>query len=246
MIYKQCYLPTVGYPLPATVIPPEKLNKNQRSTITTFIAKMGYPRSLPRAIAYAPKERGGIGLHLCGTDQGLHKVLQLLKHTRTQTSIGQVYHIVIQHYQLMSGLSRSVLQDTRPIPWSNALWIDTLRQFLHSIEGQINLRNPWVPIRRRINDRHIMDDILGLQLPRQQAIQLQSVRLFLHVSVLSEITDHTGLRLLPAAINRPNPCYHYERSNHNNSTLIWPHQPNPGPLVWHHWREMLSWLYLDQ
>jgi len=148
VIYKQCYLPTVGYPLPATVIPPEKLNKNQRAATTVFLTKMGFPRSFPRAIAYASKDRGGIGLHLCGTDQGLHKVLQLIKHTRTRTSIGQVYNIVTQHYQLMAGLSHLILQDTRPIPWSTALWYDNLCQFLHSIQGQIIIQNPWIPTRR--------------------------------------------------------------------------------------------------
>jgi len=128
---------------------------------------MGFPRSFPRAIAYASKDRGGIGLHLCGTDQGLHKVLQLIKHTRTRTSIGQVYNIVTQHYQLMAGLSHLILQDTRPIPWSTALWYDNLHQFLHSIQGQIIIQNPWIPTQQRKNDRHIMDDILGLKLSRQ-------------------------------------------------------------------------------
>jgi len=61
-----------------------------------------------------------------------------------------------------------------------------------------------------------MDDILGLQLPHQHAIQLQSVRLFLRVSVLSEITDHTGLRLLPAAIRVSSTEY-----NQNNPKTPW-------------------------
>jgi len=48
-----------------------------------------------------------------------------------------LYWIVLQHYQLLSGLPTLILENTRSIPWSNAPWIDTVRQFLHAINGQI-------------------------------------------------------------------------------------------------------------
>jgi len=47
VIYRQCYLPVVMYPLPASVIPPDKLHDAQCSTTTAFLAKMGYPRTFP-------------------------------------------------------------------------------------------------------------------------------------------------------------------------------------------------------
>jgi len=47
VIYKQCYLPMVGYPLPATIIPPAKLNKNQQAATTIFLTKMGSPKLSP-------------------------------------------------------------------------------------------------------------------------------------------------------------------------------------------------------
>jgi len=90
-----------------------------------------------------------------------------------------------------------------------------------------------------------MDDILGLKLSQQHNIQLQSVQLFLQVSVLSEITHHTGLTLLPTATTRPNPRYRHDHSEHNSSTLQWPQQTLPGPTAWKRWSEMITWLYLD-
>jgi len=206
---------------------------------------MGYPRSFPRVVAYAPKDYGGVGLRLFGTEQGLHKILQIIKHIRTNTSIGKVYGIVIQNYQLMSGLSQPVLQDTRTLPWSNAPWIDTTRQFLHTTQSAVLLNNPWITTTRRQHDRHIMDDILGLNLPKQHAIQLQSVRLYLRVTVLSEITDASGLSLLPTTFKRPNPRYNEMRDDTTSSTLRWPNQPSPGPNAWKRWKEIISWLYLD-
>jgi len=54
LIYKQCYLPTLGYPLLATVIPPTKVNKHQGLTTTTFLTKMDtlahFPLLMPQRI----------------------------------------------------------------------------------------------------------------------------------------------------------------------------------------------------
>jgi len=84
-----------------------------------------------------------VGLRLFGTKQGLHTILQLIKHIHTKTTIVQVYGIVLQHYQIMSSLSQLVLQETRRLPWSNAPWINTTRQFLQFIQSQVLLYNPW-------------------------------------------------------------------------------------------------------
>jgi len=144
-VYHQCYLPTVGYPLPATFMQPHRLHKLQSPATAIFLTKMGFTCTFPRAITYASPDCGGIGFLQLGNEQGLQKCLQLIKHLRTNTGIGAVYHIVLQHYQLLLGFPRSILEDTKPIPWSNAPWIDMVQQFLHSINGQILLHQPWLP-----------------------------------------------------------------------------------------------------
>ena len=97
---------------------------------------------------------------------------------------------------------------------------------------------------RRLNDRHIMDDILGLNLHKSQTIQLQSVRLYLQITVLSEISDHSGTHILPAQLIRPNPRYITNQTDNSGSTLQWPTQPSPGPAAWKRWKDIISWLYL--
>jgi len=90
VIYKQCYLPTVSYPLPATSIPAAKPYNAQGKVTSLFLTKLGYPQSFPWAIAYANTDHGRIGLHHLGDEQGLQKILQLvLKHLCTKTGIGQ-------------------------------------------------------------------------------------------------------------------------------------------------------------
>jgi len=91
---------------------------------------MGYPRTFPCAAAYyAPKTHGGIGLCHLGAKQGTQKILQILKHLRAKTTIGTVYQVLIDQYQLNSGFSEPILKTTTAITWSQAYWIDTLRAY---------------------------------------------------------------------------------------------------------------------
>jgi len=145
VIYKQCYLPTISYPLPATTMPPNKLYQLQSPATSVFLTKLGYPHTFPHNVTYAASNQGGIGLQHLGHKQGVQKCLQILKHLCAKTTIGQVYVITLNHYQLTSRLSQLILKDTQLLPWSMACWVDQLRAFLHTIKGQIHLSNPWHP-----------------------------------------------------------------------------------------------------
>jgi len=47
VVYLQCYLPTLSYPLPATSIPPLKLYRIQGKATAIFMSRMGYPQTFP-------------------------------------------------------------------------------------------------------------------------------------------------------------------------------------------------------
>jgi len=244
-IYKQCYLPTISYPLPATSIPAQKLRKLQSPATSIFLTKMGYPCTFLRAVAYAASDCGGIGFHHLGHEQGVQKCMQLIKHVRSKTSTGTVISVTLQHYQLMSGLSHSILQDTRPLPWSAMPWTDTLCSFLHTINDQIILEDPWSVQSRQYGDRFIMEDVLAYHLPKAQAIQIQSVRLYLRISLLSEIVDHRGTHVITAMLYLA-PCAHHDQHYcQNASTLQWPQQNMPSPLAWKQWHNFISCQYLQ-
>jgi len=103
-IYKQNYLPTVSYPLPATHIPSQHLYEAQSSATTVFLMKLGYPRTFPRSVVYASTSRGGLGFQHLGHEQGVQKCIQLVKQIRANTSMGQISKIIVEHYQLMAGI----------------------------------------------------------------------------------------------------------------------------------------------
>jgi len=89
-----------------------------------------------------------------------------------------------------------------------------------------------------------MEDVLALNLPHTKAIKFQSVRLYLHVSVLSKIMNHCGTHLLPNALQYARPALHNPYQSRSGSQLLWPVQPAPGPTAWNTWKEILSVMYL--
>jgi len=94
--------------------PRQKLYKLQRPATSSFLSKMGFPRTFPQAVVYVASNHGGLAFRHLGCEQGVQKCLQVLKHLRTATSTGKAYHIILQHYQLVSGLPQPILQDTQP------------------------------------------------------------------------------------------------------------------------------------
>jgi len=116
VIYHQCYLPVVTSPLPAAVIPTDKLDEAQQSITTAFLTKMGFPCTFLSAVAYAPKAEGGVGLLHLSAEQGMQKVLQILNHLHAHTTTGTIYCSLISHYQLQTRFCQLVLENTTPIP----------------------------------------------------------------------------------------------------------------------------------
>jgi len=53
LVYLQCYLPTVSYPLPATSMPTKQLLQFQGGATAAILSKMGYPQTFPQVAAYA-------------------------------------------------------------------------------------------------------------------------------------------------------------------------------------------------
>jgi len=51
-----------------------------------------------------------------------------------------------------------------------------------------------------MHDHHIMANLLAYNLPTNQLIQINSIRLYLKVNLLSKIVDHTRQQILPKTL----------------------------------------------
>ncbi len=113
-------------------MPPDQIQKVTKQVTTAFLLEMGYPRTFPQAVMYAPVMSGGIGFRHLGIKQGVQKIMQLIKQIRANTTTGTMLLVLIKHYQLNAGLGQPVLEDTWPIVWSEASWTNHLQAFLQN------------------------------------------------------------------------------------------------------------------
>jgi len=130
------------------------------------------------------------------------------------------------------------------VPWSTAPWMDSLHRYLQHIKWKIVLANPWKLRPQQQNDVEIMEDIWELHLPKAKALQINSVQTYLKITFLSEITDHSGLTLLPQALSPQKPNNSFFHSKPNQSTLSWPTQLCcPWKITGKQWQEVILWMY---
>jgi len=203
IIYKQCYLPIVSYPLPATNIPPELLHCHQTKATTAFLAKMGYHHTMPRAVVYAPKEIGGLGFRHLSYEQGVPQTLQTIKHLQGNSTNGSLFLLAINTYQLQAGFSCLILKDTQPCPWIPDGWLSSLQQFLHTTNSQIILDKPWTLPSWRHRDRYLMEDISTCNLSTRELQLIHNIRVYLWVTMLSKIGNHSSTHILQQFLHMP-------------------------------------------
>jgi len=97
----------------------------------------------------------------------------------------------------------------------------------------IDIRYPaWTVPPLRQNDRYLMDDLADQGLPRAHLEKLNACRMFLQVTTLAEITDHTGSTLLSQALTSYRQPLPAGLKHISQSTLRWPcihpHQQRAG------------------
>jgi len=145
--------------------------------------------------------------------------------------------ILIWLYQLWVGLSTPILIDTCPCPWVPDHWLTWLWHSMHNYQFQIQYQAWTIPPLCQ-NDKHIMDILALAQLPTHQLEQINTCKMFLQVTTLAEITDHTGTMLLPQAFIAS--CNHPPKGLQliSQSLLEWPTVHNPSISCWKLWTKL--------
>jgi hypothetical protein len=78
--------------------------------------------------------------------QGEGQIIQFLKFWRTKTDTGKLLRVAIAWLQLHTGVGFSLLDNvTTVVPHLAARWLPSLRMFLASINGTIQLDQTYVP-----------------------------------------------------------------------------------------------------
>jgi len=202
---------------------------------------MGYHRSLPRCMVFAPRAMGGIGLCHLQHEMEAQQILLLLCHLWTATPLGKAIETIVRYYQIWSGLKLLILRDTHQCSWIPDCWLSWIWRTLHESNIQI-LHDTWnfPPIRQY--NHHIMDILLQFNYTMVQLWQLNACRMYLQVTTLVEITDHTGTQLLPQALPDTNP---QQSPLHeiSQSLLQWPEIHCPTAKCWKFWTSTIKKIF---
>jgi len=164
-------------------------------------------------------------------------VIQFLKHKCANTTTGKILDILIGHAQLSSGLPQPILEDTRPILWNTAPWLQNMQEFLHQIDGQIIINNTWTPLLCRTGDLFIMEELMKIPLKQPQYEILNNIRISLKVAMLSDIVKQNGMYIQQHCLGLPSPFPNKEEHyNTNTSTMVWPQNATPNEYGWRLWK----------
>ena len=230
--YHACYLPSVTYPLASSSMTENHLTDVQKKAMSIIVARCGFNRNTKKEILYGPKSLGGAEFRHLYVEQGICQVSEFIRHWRKQSTIGTMLRIALAWIQLATGVNYSILdQVVEELPHLESKWFNSMRQFLCRIRGSLRLGDHLVPQPQRENDRYIMSAILySDDFTDKEICQLNYCRLYLQAVTISDISVTIGDQLDPGKLMGA-PSY-----KSSSSTLKWPRQAKPSPLVWKLWR----------
>jgi len=95
-------------------------------------------------------------------------------------------------------------QQYTTLPVDSNQWLTSLCQSMHQLSAKLYYRS-WTILPLHQGDRFLMEDFNNQDFPQHKLEKLNACRMYLQVTTLSEITDHTGTELLPQVlVNRIN------------------------------------------
>ena len=236
--YFTVVLPSLTYSLAATNFTETQCETLQKRLLhRAILPGMGYNRNMPRAVVYGSQYFGGIGARHLYAEQGIAKVTRIIANVRANTKFAHTFRYVVDWYQLNAGLSRPILEDTRPVAGTRAPWMDSLRAFLRCVDSTIDYAHSWAIPPCRQNDLHIMEEALKyLPNATDQAI-FNTCRQYLKVTTLAEIRDHADKAFVPGAFgehHKHDPTRPILR-DHFDCDTPWPQHQKPPASAWAIW-----------
>ena len=151
-----------------------------------IVARCGFNRNSKKEILYGPLSLGGAGFRHLYVLQGISQTLMFIRNWRQDSTAGRLLRIAIAWFQEQTGVSYSILEKVHaPLPQLESKWINSLRQFLGSINTSLHLDKPTIPPVQRLYDAHIMDIIQNSnQFSASEIRRLNYCRLYLRVVLI--------------------------------------------------------------
>jgi hypothetical protein len=102
------------------------------------------------------------------------------------------------------------------------------------MQAKVSISNLWKPTLLRQGDYVLMERILKLKITLQELTTANNWRLYFKVSTLSQITNYTGNKILPAYFEQTQVHTHFPRER-----TKWPRQKRPDLDTFRIWKKVL-------
>ena len=154
--YYACYLPSVCYPLASSSsLPRGKLEQVQRKAMSIIIPRCGFNRTTKKEILYGPLDLGGACFRDLYVEQVIGQVQLFMRNWRAGTVAGKLLRIAVSWFQQQIGTSTSFLADVKiKLPYMESKWLASLRDFLASIDSQLQPDKEYISPTQRLCDEH--------------------------------------------------------------------------------------------
>ena len=238
--YYAIYLPRLTFVLPTSYIPASTLKRIEQRAVGATLCKGGFVSTFPRKVAFGPNKYGGNDMRPLDIEQLVQQTQTILKHLRSQGENNDMLRITLSWAQTATGMSFPLLAEpTNSVPHLECEWLQSIRAGLGGINGHIAMVQSYTLTQRRVNDKHIMDEVCASNhYTTNQVRRINACRVYLQVTLLSDITQPNGKLIIPK-------YYKGDLSERVNwPTMTYPRQHKPDRTSWGLWRRSLHQLYL--
>ena len=232
-IYLKTHLfPKLITPLACSHLSTTQHHSIQQQYITSAISSMGYNKTWHLSLRYGDHKYCGLQLKHLETEALIRKISDLrILLFKPHTS--QLVLAMLAWYQHVSGISYPVLKKhSFTMHHINSIWINALVRLLKHYKLELKLRDALITKHQRHNDRHILDNILTRTSSILSRKKILACRLYLQITLLSDITDIKGTSLIPNVLIGT-------RSINRHQTSSWPLQQKPNSHSWKVWKRTL-------
>jgi hypothetical protein len=159
-----------------------------------------FNQHMPREVVLAPLHFGGLGLLDLIAEQGIAQILFVLSHLRSATSVASTIQILLETYQVSTGITQNPLEATTSCSYVQSPWVQCIQSFLHQCNAQI--RVPFITTKAplRQHDKVIMEYACPSRFTPTELKQINYCRIYLQVLFLSEIVSDVGTHIVECAL----------------------------------------------
>ena len=232
-------LKRLEYPLPATTFSRVECDRLMQPILSALLPALRIHSKFPRALVFRHPNHHGLAVpHLYDT-QGYFHIQALLQHGTATTLTGHLIRTSYETLQLELGLPNEILQydSTTWGPLATESWLTHTWAYLQEVGLSIKTTMPPLPSRCP-NDQFLMYAFWQKGYHGQQLLTLNRCCLRLRVLTLADISNGTGMHIIPRHLENKEPT----------SLSSQYHWPNQGPLpdsAWITWSTSLRETFLQ-